>query len=201
MIFELYRYVRFLGTSDPKEFDPPSERVIKWKRKSKHPCCQEEFIICSIFAIICGVWLSYDLEAVNRIRQHFDTLVDVISIIFGFALTSLLFYIEAFSRWSRRINEQAVARRIIDGHVWTVLSLLGLLGYIFILWGFGRYCQNLAFMCGILYGILGGYIIYCGLQIVSHTLVVRWAFYRRDTLEDISSSSPENREEVPSNET
>ena len=46
-------------------------------------------------------WFSYDLTMIEKVRQHFGDLLSATSIVFGFALAALLFYIQAAAAWAK----------------------------------------------------------------------------------------------------
>lgn len=143
-------------------------------------------ICCSIASFF---WFKYDPEILLGIKNHFNDLLTITSIVFGFALAALLFYIQAASAWSRDKKVIIVAEKIVDWHVWTILSLLFLIAYILALWSFGRYLTytNSYTLC--LYSILVFLFLYCGFQIFNHSLTVWWSFRNRDKLNPPSINS------------
>lgn len=125
-------------------------------------------------------WFNHDPVMISRIRGHFDDLLSVTGIIFGFALAALLFYIQAAAAWAKDTRVSKVAEMIIDWHVWTVMCLLFLIAYVLGLWALGIYLDNSSRFAIGLYSFLVFQILYCGLQILNHTLTVWWAFRSRD---------------------
>lgn len=132
--------------------------------------------------VACYFWLHWDPSAIEKIRQHFGDILNVASIVFGFALAAIIFYIEAAGAWANNQRVQKTAERLVDWHVWTLLCLLALLAYILGLWALGRYLDNSKSWGVGLYAFLCFLILYCGFQILNHTLTVWWAFHRRSTL-------------------
>jgi len=159
-----------------------------------------EFWTSIAAAIVMGTWFHFDPTWVERIRDHFGDLLSVTSIVFGFVLTTLFFYIQAAGIWAKDEKVQAVANALVDDHVWTVFSLFVLLGYILLLWTFGssRFF-NQTWLTGI-YSLLVFLGSYSGLQILNQVLTVRWAFKRQSRLlapndsPDVSKTAERNYE-------
>ena len=127
-------------------------------------------------------WFNFHPETLSRIQAHFNDLLTVTSIVFGFSLASLLFYIEAASRWSKEPAKITVAEKIVDWHVWTILCLLLLVGYILALWVANPYLKPHLPIRSILYSFLCFQVLYCGGQILNHSLTVWWSFHNRTRL-------------------
>lgn len=77
-----------------------------------------------------------------------------------------------------------IADKLVDWHVWTVLSLLLLIGWILALWmaetkfskdGCGRVAG---------YTMLVFLVVYSGGQVVNHTLTLWWFHHRRAELQN-----------------
>ncbi len=130
-----------------------------------------------------GLWCRCDATAIPGIRSHFGDLLSVTSIVFGFVLTTLFFYVQAAGSWADDPKVKRVAERLVDWHVWTIFSLLLLVGYILVLWSFAKPGSWPNVVLEVCYGILGFLVSYSGFQIVNHTLTVRWAFRRRHRLQ------------------
>lgn len=135
-------------------------------------------------------WLHWDLSSIEKIRQHFGDILNVTSIVFGFALAAMIFYIEAAGTWATNSRVRKVAERLVDWHVWTLLCLLSLLSYILGLWALGQYLDNSKTWVIGLYAFLCFLVLYCGFQILNHTLTVWWAFHRRSALNHTPGSKP-----------
>ena len=127
-------------------------------------------------------WYKYDPTIIPSIHKHFNDLLATTSIVFGFALAALLFYIQAAGTWANEKRVVKVAEKIIDWHVWTIICMLSLIGYILSLWSFDKYVDPKSVFLPILYSILVFLILYCGLQIFNHTLTVWWSFRNREKL-------------------
>ena len=80
---------------------------------------------------------------IEKVRQHFGDLLSATSIVFGFALAALLFYIQAAAAWAKDPDVDRVANKSVDWHVWTIVCMLFLIGYMLGLWSFGVYRQPL----------------------------------------------------------
>ena len=127
-------------------------------------------------------WYKYDPSIIPKIRNHFNELLTITSIIFGFALAALLFYIQAAGEWAKDKRVIRVAEKIVDWHVWTIVCMLFLIGYTLALWSFDRYLPIDSRIIQILYSFLFFLLLYCGFQILNHTLTVWWSFRNRERL-------------------
>ncbi len=149
-----------------------------------------EFATALAVAAVAGVWLWFQPNQATGIRAHFGDLLTFIGILFGFSLTSLFFYIQAASVWSEDSAVQEVAKRLVDDHVWALLSMLALIGYILMLWAAPPpSCLPKPTACGT-YSLLFFLVAYCGGQILNQVLTVRWAFRRRQRLLTKPASKP-----------
>jgi len=156
-----------------------------------------DFWTAFIFGAATYFWFLYDSDAISPIRQHLNDLLTAASILFGFAVASLLFYIQAVAAWSKTESVARVADKIVDWHVWTVLCLLFLLGYTLALWSFGKYLTDGMPLSHFLYALLCFQVTYSGLQILNHSLTIWWSFKNRNRLNH-SSKRPTD---PPSSET
>jgi hypothetical protein len=127
-------------------------------------------------------WFCHDPAIILKVRQHFGYLLSATSIVFGFVLAALLFYIQAAAAWARDAQVARVAEMIVDWHVWTIVCMLFLIGYLLGLWSLGVYLDNRSYLAFGLYAFLVFQLLYCGLQILNHTLTVWWSFRTRDRL-------------------
>jgi len=127
-------------------------------------------------------WFGDDPAMIEKVRQHFGDLLSATSIVFGFALAALLFYIQAAAAWAKDAKVASVADKIVDWHVWTIVCMLFLIGYLLGLWFFGVYLDNRSNLAYGLYAFLLFQLLYCGLQILNHTLTVWWSFRERGRL-------------------
>ena len=128
-------------------------------------------------------WFRYDPAIIGKIREHFGDLLSATSIVFGFALAALLFYIQAAAAWAKDTKVARTADMIVDWHVWTVVCLLFLVGYMLGLWSLGGYLDNQSPFARTLYALLVFQVLYCGLQILNHTLTIWWSFNNRNKLQ------------------
>jgi len=133
--------------------------------------------------LVAGVWFDIHPSFVVKVREHFDALLDVSSIIFGFSLTALFFHVEAIGTWRDNATVRKIGQSLITNHVWTIVCLLILIGYILTLWSidgnvvaFDRRFRAFA------YGLLTFQSIYCGGQILNHALTAWWTFIQKDVL-------------------
>jgi len=139
-------------------------------------------------AVVGGVaayfWFCHDPVMIEKVRQHFGDLLSATSIVFGFALAALLFYIQAAAAWAKDERVARVADKIVDWHVWTIVCMLFLIAWLLGLWSFGVYLDNRSRLAFGLYAFLAFQLLYCGLQILNHTLTVWWTFRSRDRLNE-----------------
>jgi hypothetical protein len=137
-------------------------------------------------ALVGGVascfWFYHDPNAMGKVRQHFGDLLSATSIIFGFVLAALLFYIQAAAAWGKNAQIKRVADKLVDWHVWTIVCMLMLLAYLLGLWAFGSRIGLGRRLSAVSYGLLTFQLLYCGLQILNHAMTVWWSFRSRDTL-------------------
>jgi len=148
-------------------------------------------------AVVGGVaawfWFRHDPAVIGKIREHFGDLLSASSIVFGFALAALLFYIQAAAVWAKDKKVARVADMIVDWHVWTIVCMLFLIGYMLGLWSLGIYLENKSrFVIG-LYAFLVFLLFYCGLQILNHTLTVWWSFRNRAKLNSLDENNKTDR--------
>ena len=129
--------------------------------------------------IAAWFWFRHDPAVIGKIREHFGDLLSATSIVFGFALAALLFYIQAAAAWAKDTKVARVADMIVDWHVWTIVCMLFLIGYMLGLWSLGIYLDNKSRFAIGLYAFLVFQLLYCGLQILNHTLTVWWSFRNR----------------------
>jgi hypothetical protein len=138
-----------------------------------------------ISGVLSYVWFLYDPSSMDKIRQHFRDLLSAISIIFGFSLTGLLFYIQTSSSWQKEVAR--IADKIVDRHVWTIICLLFLIGYVIVLWSIGIYIDHRCILGRSLYSVLTLSVVYSGCQILNHSLTIWWFFRKRDDLKAFAS--------------
>jgi hypothetical protein len=153
-----------------------------------------EFWTALVLGVGASVWFFNAPTVIIDIRTHFGDLLSVSSIIFGFVLTTLFFYIQAAATWSNEPRVKKVAELLVNDHVWSVSSQLVLLGYILFLWVFGKPdCWN-RWVLAVSYGALAFLLSYCGFQILNHVLTVRWAFLKWQRLQ---APNPPSEGKIP----
>lgn len=141
--------------------------------------------------VVAWFWFRYDPVIIEKIRGHFGDLLSATSIVFGFALAALLFYIQAAAAWAKEPKVARVADMIVDWHVWTIVCMLFLIGYLLGLWSLGVYLDNGSNLAFGLYAFMAFQLLYCGTQILNHTLTVWWSFRNRDKLNSFNSREGE----------
>lgn len=149
-----------------------------------------EFWTALISWVGAYIWFFYDPTAIAPIRAHLNDLLTATSILFGFAIASLIFYIQAVAAWSNANSVARVADKIVDWHVWTILCLIFLLGYTLALWAFGKYITDGMPITQILFSFLCFLVTYCGLQILNHSLTIWWSFRNRSRLNQSGTQQP-----------
>lgn len=137
-----------------------------------------------VLGSLAGSWFYLYPEAVVDFRGRLGELLTVASIIFGFVLTTLVFYIQAADAWSRDKRVGRVADKLVDWHVWTIFCLLGLIGSIVLVWICEDFLVATSLRAAVSHGLLVFLAIYCCLQILNHVLTVRWVFRNRCKLKD-----------------
>ncbi len=123
-------------------------------------------------------WVMFKREQwiIPQIREHFSELLTVSSIIFGFISTTLVFYIQTATNWSKDPKVHKVAQKLIDWHIWTIICILFLIGYILLIWSVGPLISTIFIGAEIQYSFLTFLIFYIGFQILNHILTVWWTF-------------------------
>lgn len=134
------------------------------------------------FSIVSFFYFYHDQSIIAKIRGHFNDLLTVTSIIFGFIFTALIFYVQAAGTWADDEKIQKVSHKIIDWHVWTIINLIFLIAYIIILWCLGHLALKNVFWNAILYAVLIFLTLYIIFQILNHILTVWWVFKNKDRL-------------------
>ena len=94
-----------------------------------------EFLTAVIGESVRAFWYHHSPEMMKGIQNHFGDLLQFTSIIFGFVLTALFFHIDAAGSWRNDPRIERVTSKLVTWHVWTVVCLLFLVGYILLLWG------------------------------------------------------------------
>lgn len=139
-------------------------------------------------------WFRNDPYIIGKIREHFGDLLSVTSIVFGFVLAALLFYIQSTAAWTKDRKVARVADMIVDWHVWTIVCMLFMIGYMLSLWSLGVYLDNKSNLAFGFYAFLVFQLFYCGLQILNHTLTVWWSFLNRAKLNFLDANKKNGKE-------
>ena len=143
-----------------------------------------EFWTALVTGSVVGLILWQHPEAVRALRERLADLLTVASIVFGFVLTALVLYIQAASEWSSDPRVGRVAESLVDWHVWTIFCLLLLIVGIVVVWLCEACVLQTHYWAAVTHGSLVFLAVYCILQILNHTLTVRWVFRNRRTLKD-----------------
>lgn len=130
-----------------------------------------------------GVVFYSSPAVMDSIKGHFSDSLTITSIVFGFVLSTLTFYISAASNWKQEDRVAKVAQKLVDWHVWTVLCMLLLIGYTVALWAVDRMDTQVLGLRGLTYAVLVFINLYVACQILNHTLTLWWVYNKRSTLE------------------
>lgn len=141
-----------------------------------------EFCTAAVVGLLAtGLFFKYP-NTIQSVRDRFGDLLTVTSIIFGFVLTTLVFYIQAARGWSKNPQVTRIAEKLVDWHVWTIFCLLALMSGLIIVWICKGHFTKPIWWAAISHGLLVFLAAYCGFQIINHTLTVRWVFRKRHVL-------------------
>lgn len=159
-------------------------RYFRATAKRKELWKDGDFITAVVVALACAIWFACQPEIMDGIRKQFSTLLSAASIIFGFALATLTFYISAVSGLRKDQAVRNIADKLVDWHVWTVLSLLLLIGWLLALW----MAETMLSKDGCVriggFAVLVFLAVYSGGQVVNHTLTLWWFHHRRSELQN-----------------
>ena len=159
-----------------KYFRATAKRKELWK--------DGDFITAVVVAVACAIWFTRQPEIMDGIRKEFSSLLSAASIIFGFALATLTFYISAVSGLRKGQAVRNIADKLVDWHVWTVLSLLVLIGWLLALWMVDTKLTKDAYPRVVGYAVLVFLAVYSGGQVVNHALTLWWFHHRRAELQN-----------------
>jgi hypothetical protein len=136
-----------------------------------------------ILGVGVGFWMKRDPTLIEGVRAHFSDILTISSIVFGFVMTTLVFYVDVARGWKRTKRVRNAAGKIIDWQVWSIVCLIAQIvftialravdGRVHLGWGSRP----------IWYGILVFLSAYCGLQLLNHTMVIWWTFQNSTRLE------------------
>jgi vacuolar-type H+-ATPase subunit I/STV1 len=116
-------------------------------------------------------------------RAHFGDLIKVASILFGFCLTSLTFFIQSATTWKQDSKIDQLGRLAVELHVWSLATWLGILAYILVLWMWGSLLNSTTFLCYAVHSFLATLFAYGCLQIFSQVLELSVLFHERKILQ------------------
>lgn len=147
-----------------------------------------EFWTAVVIGGFAGVLFYRNPAAVKALRDRFGEFLTVASIVFGFVLTTLVFYVQTATEWSKDARIDQVADKLVDWHIWTIFCLLFLVWLIVIVWlckdfFLATKCRAAASHGGIVF-----LATYSSFQILNHILTVRWVFRKRSVLKDRSKN-------------
>ena len=166
-----------------------------WHMGCRHKLWKDgELWTALVLGGLAGGLFYYDPSTVDLVRDRLGELLTVASIVFGFVLTTLFFYIQAAGEWSRDPRVARVAEKLVDWHVWTVLCLLVLVGLTIVLWIAEGFFAAGLLRSAISHAALVFLSAYCSFQIINHVLTIRWVFRKRSVLKGDSGgkSDPDN---------
>ena len=126
-------------------------------------------------------YVDIDKKIIDACYNNLANLLTVVSIIFGFALSSFLFYVQIADSWVDDQNVKKIVGKIVDWNAWTVICILFLMTYMLVLLVANNFIGSLM-VKEIIYAFLFFLISYCILQLVCHTLLIWWTFQNRDRL-------------------
>ncbi len=130
-------------------------------------------------------WLiQEDVSLILKIRFHFSNLLTISSIFFGFCLTSLTFYIQGASSWTRSSTVDQLGKLAVELHIWLLMTWLGIIAFVLFLWIWGKPGTTIVAWDSFLYAFLTGLFAYGCLQIVSHVLGLSVLFHNRDVVQN-----------------
>ncbi|MCC7479214.1 hypothetical protein IT575_12250 [bacterium] len=151
--------------------------------KQRNPFWKDDELWLSIaLSIAGGVWHYCNQEMFEPLRVGLSDVLTVASILFGFVLSTLLFYIDAAGSWADKKPIRRVAAMLVDEQIWTVVTLLTTIAYVAVLkFTDLLYIHNLPIRSA-LHAALFFSLIYPGFQLLNHALTVRWVFKRASVL-------------------
>jgi hypothetical protein len=88
---------------------------------------------------IAAFWLiSNDPEIIRRMHAHFGDLLKITAFLFGFCLTALVFFAQSTASWKRSKRVAQMAEMVVELHVMSLITWLGVLGFALFLWVWGN---------------------------------------------------------------
>jgi len=127
-----------------------------------------------VISVAFGFIMHQCPALIDGIKEQFSDILTVSSIVFGFLMTTLVFYVEMATGWSKDAKVRQVANKIVDWQVWSILCLLAQLAYAMALHAVdGRVNFGLNGRA-IWFAILVFLTAYPGFQLINHTLIIWW---------------------------
>ncbi len=128
-------------------------------------------------------YLNSEPEFISKIQAHLGDALTVVSIIFGFALTTATFYIAAVAGWSAdpssawRNDERvrSVSQKLVDWNIWTILTLMLLIAYLIVVWAVDQWPPHDSSLPRVLlYSGAIFFVTYAMGQVLNHALTLSW---------------------------
>lgn len=142
-----------------------------------------DFITAVVVAGLSFFGLKVYPSYMDGVKKHLADILTATSIVFGFALSTLTFYIPASANWKQDKNIQSAAQKLIDWHVWTVLWLLALMAYVVLLWIVDPLLSRESVVRRFFFTGLVFVAVYVGGQIINHALTLHWFYGKRSAFE------------------
>ncbi|MDO4584908.1 MAG: hypothetical protein Q4D62_12490 [Planctomycetia bacterium] len=138
-------------------------------------------IAIGIASFVVFHYIDVEYKIINTYYEQSGNILTVTSILFGFAITSFIHYVQIAESWSEQKNIQLVAEKLVDWNAWTVICILFLILYMMILIIVNNYIPY-HLLKEILYSVLSFFLCYCLLQLICHTLTTWYLFQKRSLL-------------------
>jgi hypothetical protein len=123
-------------------------------------------------------YVDTDSKHLGVLYGNLGNLLTVVSIIFGFASASFLYYVQIADTWKESPEVKKAANLLVDWNTLTVLCILLLMIYMTFL-----LVMDSLFTPGLLkeslYAFLVFQIFYCLLQLICHSLLIWFTFRKR----------------------
>lgn len=142
-----------------------------------------EFVTAVAVAGLSALGLYFYPSYMDGVKKHLADILTATSIIFGFALSTLTFYISAASNWKHDEKVQRAAQKLIDWHVWTIIWLLILMGYVVFVWILDPLLPPKSLPRVGVFAVLVFISVYVGGQILNHALTLHWFYRQRSRFE------------------
>ncbi|MBX3458572.1 MAG: hypothetical protein KF696_01255 [Planctomycetes bacterium] len=143
-----------------------------------------------------GAYTAFSIqpELLSSAQDQLPNILTIVSILFGFVVSALVYYIQAAKEWSAKENVRKVAQKLIDWQVWTILTLLLalFLSLFLAVWQPvpKPFDGDVAWYVAIVFAALAWLLSYGLFQIVNHTLIAWWVFKNVKRLTDEPKFDP-----------